>query len=76
MDEKNIVPIIVTDKINPILKLVFLLLINITRSNLNTIAFKYAACIKKVKILPMTHGLKLFRISKLVDLIQNYPVEE
>jgi hypothetical protein len=47
MDEKNIVPIIVTDKINPILRLVFLLLINIARSYLNIIAFIYAACIKK-----------------------------
>jgi hypothetical protein len=55
MDEKNIVPIIVTDKINPILKLVFLLLINITRSYLNIIALKYAASLKKVKILPMIH---------------------
>ena len=31
-DEKNIAPIIVTDKINPILKLVVLLLITITRT--------------------------------------------
>jgi hypothetical protein len=62
MDEKNIAPIIVTDKINPILKLVFLLLINITRSYLNIIALKYAASLKKVKILPMIHGLKLYRI--------------
>ena len=74
MDEKNIAPIIVTDKINPILKLVFLLLINITTSYLNIAAFKYAVCIKKVKILVMTHGLELSRISILVDLLpfQNY----
>ena len=68
MDEKNIAPIIVTDKINPILKLVFLLLINITTSCVNIAAFKYAVCIIKVKILLMTHGLVLCRVSILVDL--------
>ena len=53
VDEKNIAPVIVTDKINPMLILVLLLLINITTSYRYITAFNYAVCTEKVKILPL-----------------------